>query len=55
VILINKWILSADIINRRFKQRRMIMGCCGGCGGEGHEPVAEQKETEEAVETTEED
>lgn len=35
------------------------MGCCGQCGGEGHEPVAEQKQTEEqteeSVETAEEE
>jgi len=29
------------------------MGCCGQCGGEAHEPVAEQEQTEESVETTE--
>lgn len=31
------------------------MGCCGQCGGENHEPVAEQEQTEESVETTEEE
>ena len=30
------------------------MGCCGQCGGESHEPVAEQEQAEEPVETTEE-
>ena len=31
------------------------MGCCGQYGGEGHEPVAEQEQAEESVETTEEE
>ncbi len=31
------------------------MGCCGQCGGEGHEPVAEQEQAEESVETIEEE